>query len=507
MRPRSTPVRPLLAALLALATLLGGCATLAPTQQVRADVAGASVFDPDWAAKALPLNHDHKDPAEHRGLSTPNFQKLGYAPLLPRPGTGMFMCGDAASAQDGRRLAVTPALSGGNGPRSVFVLVDVTDPAAPYPVGEFVMRNASAYDAVLTPDAKRVLLGLDSTRAPEVETTLRLAGAPRAELSFRDCAGRERALPLKVDPYVVPGLLMVNVEDVTRPFVEDYVPSLVDAPHGVAVGRLRDETWVGLGTAGLAPTQTYSFYVIDETPVGARLTFRSAWTAAAVFSDFFVLGGHTDISFAVHPVTGQRLAYVANYHSGFSILDLDRDARPIHWTPVGAFNVTHGALPVPGLWEGRHYVLVGEEVLDPPRGSPTGRVHLYDDTDPAKPRLVANWTLPVPMPRIWPSPFLFSTHYMALVDRTLFVSLYHGGLWAVDLSGANLTRMPAIGVFVPDDAPARPHPDRLVAGAPWVMDVKAFPDGDLAVFDGWSGVYVVRFDATDPAPGALPLRG
>src|ERR1044072_3561515 len=40
-------------------------------------------FRDDWAEHALPYSdHDHHNPAQHQGLSTPNFQELGWDPLL-----------------------------------------------------------------------------------------------------------------------------------------------------------------------------------------------------------------------------------------------------------------------------------------------------------------------------------------------------------------------------------------------------------------------------------------
>src|SRR5688572_1524050 len=106
MRPR------LAAAVVLLAVLpLAGCLSddgpaVGPDGR---DADGNLVFRDDWAERALPYSgHDHFDPAQHRGLSTPNFEERGWDPLISEyygRSAGGYLCGDSVDAGD-RRLAV-----------------------------------------------------------------------------------------------------------------------------------------------------------------------------------------------------------------------------------------------------------------------------------------------------------------------------------------------------------------------------------------------------------------
>ncbi|HUR69857.1 MAG TPA: hypothetical protein VM370_11485, partial [Candidatus Thermoplasmatota archaeon] len=123
---------------------------------------------------------------------------------------------------------------------------------------------------------------------------------------------------------------------------------------------------------------------------------------------------------------------------------------------------------------------------------------------------VARWTLPVDTEENWQNNGkdrccleTFSTHYFRLVDHTLFVAMYHAGLWAVDLTDPATPH--SVGVFVPDRAP--PDPRREPVGGydltPFILDVFPQADYSLTVFDAYSGVYSLKFDPTKPAP-AVP---
>lgn len=165
----------------------------------------------------------------------------------------------------------------------------------------------------------------------------------------------------------------------------------------------------------------------------------------------------------------------------------------------------------------KHYVIAGQEFIQRPENRPSGWVYVIDDTDPTNPVEVGRWTLPYDSEPNWAegSPCCletFSTHYFRLVDRTLFVSMYHAGLWAVDLSAPELLAEPnAIGVFVPDRSP--PDPRREPTGGydltPFVLDAFTSPDHTISVFDGYSGLYSVKFDPTVelPAPTPWPQSG
>jgi hypothetical protein len=159
----------------------------------------------------------------------------------------------------------------------------------------------------------------------------------------------------------------------------------------------------------------------------------------------------------------------------------------------------HEAFPLNTTWDGRHYTFVGQEILAHPSKTASGLVHVIDTTDPAAPHRVASWTLPVDVH--WDDSLVFSTHYVDVFERTLFVAHYHAGVWAVDLSDLGSSDMlPAVGVFVPANTPPNPPPDRSYDWTPTIMDANVLDNGDVVVWDATSGVYTVRFDASNPAP-------
>jgi hypothetical protein len=472
-------------------------------------------------------SHDHHDPAHHAGLSTPNFQVLGWDPLITDyhdATSGGYFCGEIGERDDGRRLAVTASYS----TDVAFVIVDVTDPTAPFMVGEYVLPYAMTYDVAMTPDATHVLVG---TNAGDTESDsgspLALGDGIRGKLvqpRFRDaCTGQERPVgPEQMLP-LAPATLLVDITDPENPRLQDAVPAPILGVHSVSTGVLSgNRTVIASSITNLVHAASYfQFFTLSETPLGTKLKLEGVYQAPpSLATEVPVINGHVDASFMTHPVTGQDLAYLANWDAGLVILDVTNMAAPQELSRFSEFTGglgymagvetgnLHETLPLPGLWDGRHYVLAGQEILSHPPDHPTGWVWILDDTDPTAPELVGRWTLPVDVE--WDESLQFSTHYVAVVDRTLFVSLYHGGVWAVDLSTPELMAdPPSIGVFIPDrvtPAPYRTGPSHGVVGAPTVLDVLAYPDGTLVVFDAVSGAYTLRFDAANPAP-APPTWG
>ena len=130
---------------------------------------------------------------------------------------------------------------------------------------------------------------------------------------------------------------------------------------------------------------------------------------------------------------------------------------------------------------------------------------MLDTTDPANPVEVSRWTMPVEPD--WAGGGLqFSTHYVDVLNRTMFVTNYHGGMWAVDLTDPATPR--TVGIFVPDRV--SPQPYGGAAAGPGVEDVVVdHALGLLTVWDNAGGIYQLHFDQSDPAPAAVewPVPG
>ncbi|HVL47446.1 MAG TPA: hypothetical protein VM889_02715 [Candidatus Thermoplasmatota archaeon] len=482
-------------------------------------------FHPEWWLHAIPMEgHSHTDVEQHRNLSTPNFQLLGWDPLLTeykgKGSAGGYFCGDVASTKEGRRFAVVHSFT----TDVAFVIADVTDPTKPMTVGEYILENAHVYDVALTTDGLHVIVGTDPTDTgpDESPTTKPILEAVEGDatkalaITFKDaCTGETRRVqgPEQKAPFAS-GALLVGIKDPKNPVFEDFRPLPILGPHSVSTAEVGGKQLAIASVTNLVHSATYfHFLEVQDTPLGPKLVMLSTYQAPPQPAGSLpVTNGHVDASIQKHPITNKVYAYLANWDAGVVIVDITDPRTPTYvssWTDfkggLGFFagddaGAIHEALPIEGLWDGKHYVIAGQELGGHPKGRPTGWVNIIDTTDPTKPTLAGRWTLPFDVS--WKGFLMFSPHYVEIVNRTLFVTLYHGGVWAVDLSTPEkIAAPPSIGVFIPDQV--SPRPPKAAGGMDWtpiVLDVLGFPDGTLAVFDGTSGVYMIRFDDTDPAP-------
>ncbi|MEA3202551.1 MAG: hypothetical protein QOI63_217 [Thermoplasmata archaeon] len=539
----------LLAGLLAVG-LLAGC--LSKPADV---VPNVPVRDPAWAVQAifghalpadtageLPKGHDHANRTQHQGFGTPNFQVLGHDPLLsPYFGTtaGTGYCGDVSNLRPGQRqIAVVHSFQ----TDVALTVLDVTDHAKPRMLGELVLPYEFTYDAAIFADGRYAVIAGNpdlATDKPPVE------GRVPFHATWRDACGAEHAVPSNVDtvPYGYAAIL-VDLADPTNPKVADsYEYPGGRNVHSISTATVDSTRFVA--TSGLAavpctlPSVTgnpvpnpvpcepqvprygnalshFDILTVQETPAGARLALDLVYTPTDQThldpSLLYLSNGHTDAQIEKHPVTGQTVAYLADWDGGLHVIRLD---GPGQATPLASWGQSpggdptqmkghiHSVWPVPGTEDGKHYLLTGQEVIGRPAGRPSGQVVMLDVTNPAVPLRAFKWTLPVDVQ--WPPSQgeMFSTHYPVLVNGTLFVSMYHGGVWAANASKANWPDLPSVGAFVPALEPAGTP---FKGGpAPEVLEVLSLGDGTLLVYDGTSGAYTVRFTPNEGSvPPALP---
>jgi hypothetical protein len=507
-----------LVAFLALSALAAaGC--VSPGGSLTTSSAANAATDVSWALKALPANsatHDHRNWADHQNLSTPNFQELAYEPLATsaygNKTAGGYFCGGAATTKDGHKLAVISSYD----TDVAFVLVDVTDPLHPQKVGEYSIAGTTHYDVDITPDGKHVLIGSDPSlnpRVPKPITELPLGtGTNTIRIDFTDaCTGRTIQGPEEQIP-LAPGTIMVNVANPKSPQFEDFVPAPVLGPHSVSTAILNNVTYATASTTNLAhPGSYFQFFQIVDLPTGMSHLQLLSMVDSAQYGKQAAVNGHIDAELEIHPVTHKMVAYLSDWDGGLIILDMSNPEVPMllsEWSDSGPdAGAVHSTRSIDGTWDGKHYLLVGQEFTHHPSNRPSGWVYILDDTDPAHPKEAGRWTLPVDVQANWGGVELFSTHYFRVQDRTAFVAMYHGGVWAIDLSTPKkLASPPSVGVFVPDKAP--PNPNRQAKGvydyAPFVLDVFPFDNGDLGVFDGLSGFYSLHYDASKPMPSPTP---
>lgn len=495
---------------------------------------------PDWYANAVPFegDHDHTDTTHHQGLTTPNFETIGYNPLETEyhgATSGDYFCGETAT--DGERdIAVMHSF----GTDVALLVVDVSDPNNPTLLSEIALPYAHVYDTAVTPDGAYAALGISEIGAttPDEDPAPLKANPndPFAHASPNDpepiqahvtnrCQGTPTTTLQETDetPYGS-GTLLVSLEDPEEPTVEDWYPQPVVGPHSIHAQHVDGEPVILASITNLAhETAYFDFLTIQETPTGPMLTQQDRY--ATPYPDQGVEGapslvnGHVDGWIEQHPTEDTYLAYLANWDGGFHVLEHDETLGT--WTPIAIWNdydpdagsgmtgQIHTAFPMPELDEdGNHYTWIGQEVVTRPADRPTGNIIKMDTTDPANPEPVARWTLPTDLE--FDASLEFSTHYVRVVDDTLFISLYHGGVWAAGTTPIEGTHeLPTHGVFIPDSqAPNPPNTDYLLMDhAPVVLDVMTLPSGELVIFDGASGVYTVQYDPTVPTPQPDPWEG
>jgi hypothetical protein len=461
----------------------------------------------DWAARAVPADPDHlhNRSDQHRGLSSPNMELLGWDPAT-RAGSksmGGGGCG-AVNSGPGRKLAVfTSVWDNAQG----LAVADVTDPANPKKIGELVSPSFRFRDAEITPDGKWAVVA-----------NFPVLPRPTPPLAPRETDAGSDACPAMLPPPamgVFGGVALIDLRDPTQPRVADFAPDPVGGPHSVFATTIDGTSYVMAAHNGLpSDAGRFWFYTISNgqlMPYGVHTIQAPRAQTAQPLSNL-----HTDSWIHKHPKTGQILAYLANWDSGLVILRLDGPGRIV---PVGTWSnydpsqgsemtgQVHSVEPASTLWDGKHYTFIGQELIGRPKNRPTGQMIMLDTTDPAKPTPVARWTLPVD-PGVWDKKTtwccLFSTHYLELVNQTLFIAMYHGGVWAIDVRPGHGTELPSLGVFVPN-APDPSYQTPTPTGpAPFVEEIYALDNGDLVTFDDWGGLYTFRFHPEIALPIPTP---
>lgn len=503
-----------------LLPLLAGCLSDSDGPGGDAASPAASIGD-QWARLALTDagtddQHDHQSAVDHEGFTTPNWELLGWDPISTayhgRPAGGYY-CGDLAETE-GRDIAVYHSFS----TDVALVIVDVTNRSDPELIGELVLPLTHVYDAAVTEDGRYALLATDpDTGGVDLPPTL--AQTYRTAPLFRDACGNEFQGPEENLP-LSPGVVLVDLADPTQPVVADFDAQPVLGVHSINSATVDGVTYVVASTTNLVHgTSYYGFYTLGTLPVlgTPNLDLYGVYQAQSTAVEdtevdaLYQVNGHVDAKIHKHPVTGQVLAYLANWNGGIVLLEL---VSPGVIQPVGSWNdyVTevsvlsgmtgqwHSVTPADELRNGRHLTAIGQEILGRPSNRPTSQAVLLDTTDPANPKAVARWTLPVDVDWTGAS---FSTHYVDMIGDTLFTTMYHGGVWAADLSEEHWPNLPSIGVFVPN---AQPETSSFSGpfSAPLVQDINHLDDGTIVVLDAGSGAYTVRFDPEDPRVPAIP---
>lgn len=482
--------------------------------------------EPTWHLEALESgdDHDHSDPAQHEHITTPNFETIGHHPLTSQA-YGHAPGGSAcASVDEGetQRIGAVKAIDNRG-----IILADLNDPTNPEYMGEFHLTGTLIYDVAVVPDDTHIALITSQPHEPHDPNDHLFALNPLAHATTNQpltltwespCTNEPLTLlDEHADPIPRPfSILLIDVSDPENPTVADQRP-ISGLGHSIHATQTSERIWVLGVTDSLAQnTRHFHFYEVTDTGLNTVLEPLSVYTARASPDHADYTMGHSDGWIHEHPITGDTLAYLAA-GPAFEIIDITNPHTPEPlgwWSDIGpeseGDHVLHSVTTLEETRNDRHYTVLGPEAAWSPAVGPSGIVWVLDTTDPTNPHAVAGWTLPANVE--WQDRLQFSNHYMDIIDETLFVSMYHGGIWAVDISTTHLeqgtqddpTRLDSIGVFAPTSKDAI-HPNQ--DWRPWtpnVQDVYAIPGDILVAFDGNSGVYTFTFDDGNPMPAPEP---
>lgn len=487
---------------------------------------GALAFAADWAERAVVSgpDHDHAKVEHHQDLSTPNFEVIGYNPLKSdwygKP-PGGFGCSKTAS--DGkRRLSVTSSFNTDAG----LLISDVTDPRKPEKIGELVLPWTNVYDNLITPDLRWVLLATSPLESGPEDVTKPPIAMPRSDdvqPYFRDaCTGETRPVdgPEQSLPYSA-GLILIDIENPRVPRIVDFLMFPPLGVHSIQAYVVDGQLLLIGSVFSLSGAGGYVVLLnIMVTPTGGKLVPISVIYPPSHYAEGVQRMQDWSVHDAYiqrHPVTKELLVYIADIYHGVWIVNIDNLRMPqyiYHWEAKPHFGrdlLVHGVTLTPELWDGRHYTFVGEECYGHFQVTPTCLIVTLDTTDPRHPRTISAWTTPVDLE--WKATLQWSLHYAGLLNRTLLVTGYHAGIWAIDVSTPDaLLRMPTIGAFVPNHE--MPQPIRGGTNSFWNQDIFRYSpivwefdtleDGTIITYDLNTGLYAVRFDAGHPAPSPPP---
>lgn len=413
------------------------------------------IVDPDHKGHDVPLLHT----ASH-GLKAIGMTSMGS--ILP-PGTK----GSITQIDVWQDYAVVAGMEGG----PAFIIVDISDPAAPKPVS-YAPTTADGWTARFSKDGAYVFYGCQVIGPPfgtggVLKGTCEDAGAVTGETATDS------------------GVSVWDVQDKKKPVFVDFIK-----------------------TGG-------SHNIYAQAIDGVDYVFTSAVTIlkfdreAGQLSEIAALPGTHDVTVQKHPVTGDWLLYTGT--KNLAIWNVNDPANPQNVLEAGAFPGSEGVgwhdqVAFPYLVDGRALLaLAGETFGTSPIATPLtsgaggvpDKITFVDVTDPSKPVKLSQWAPPFAGAKDpWIS-YAFSAHEMAATPQgQLAVSWYHGGVWVLDVSTTERQEKPIVlGAFQPSE------PVNIVPSAfaqtpqplvPFVWSAAWDQRGYLIVPDMHTGVYILE---------------
>ncbi len=158
------------------------------------------------------------------------------------------------------------------------------------------------------------------------------------------------------------------------------------------------------------------------------------------------VSGHQDMTFQYDPLTATPMLSVSFWNLGVRWVDVTQPAAPQEVGSWAGEDSEH--------WDGAIHTAMlfadGDRRIATaiPEGAQPPTVFVFDATDFDNPILLGEWT---PQDEHGNNS-RFSMHNFQVVDSKMYLTMYHGGIWVLDLSNAELQANPEVlGTFMPFD--------------------------------------------------------
>lgn len=452
---------------LALAFLAAGCIGTGTTPLDAASLDLPILGDP------LVLEHDHADPALH-DFATSNVRplaRLAWDSVL----LGRYPLQQWGEIDVKGDLAFVAALWSG------FAIVDVADPEAPQTLSYTPVAPSYVADIKAAEGGDLVLLGLQGSASGMARalTGVSVPATPAAPVAtprpgligLQAWDATDKAEPRPVGyVYVDGGCHMVSVLEQEQGTIVYCAPN----DNTVRIFRLARE-----GPAVVfEPLAVWSPGDLSEV---------AAYKAAPTRGQFT-----HDMTAQMDPLTGEPVMFVSFWDLGVHVVDVSDPASPALlgvWAGEDALlwgGRVHTAMAT--MVDGKRVVVTIPEYADIPA------MFVLDATDYGAMRLLSEWQAHEDGD-YGERPAIFSTHNFQLVDSKVYMAMYHGGVWVLDIADPAKPRPTAY--YLPHEEPGVGAGTVGAGLTPDTWDV-VVANGRVFAVDIPTGLHVLHIEG-DPA--------
>lgn len=408
--------------------------------------------------------HDHVNVSHH--VPTCRMALLDHSSMVDEEGS--FAGAHAIAVHEGIAAVSVRSADVGHG----FDLFDVSDPTKVTKLGTYRNEQARGGDRNIdsSHDGRYVFFSSEGDQPDD-------AGVRVIDISDPSAPRDVSMTPIL--PYGVHTIKAFNIG--SRQFV-------AAINFGIHFLELRDVS----GTPTLVPISRFE-------DVGPLAFLENPQTRAD--GPVYLAYGH-DVTIRTD-ASGRTLAYFAHIYSGAYVLDVSDPSLPrmlLHWYPPGEARpyITH-AIDSFTDENGRHVMVVGEETFEGRDRERPSLLWFVDITDMPNPTLLSAWQNPGEHPA---GNIFLSVHYFDVRGTTVYLSHYHGGVWALD--GSDASQIEVAGFYMPhEDTQYKPAPNcclgKNMVGIPMTFDVVVDERGVVYAADLATGFYVLSVEGASNA--------